>query len=70
MTLKEIETSDKSILTASDVAELLNVNPHSLRMQAQSDPDKLGFPVVVIGTRVKIPRIAFLNFMEGNKNHE
>lgn len=64
MTLKEIRDSDKSLLTPDEVAEALGVNPQSIRNQAQSDPIKLGFPVIVAGTRTLIPRMAFLYFME------
>lgn len=60
MTLQEIENSTKNHLIPSDIAELLDCDPHSIRVQAQTNPNKLGFPVVVIGSRVKIPRQGFL----------
>lgn len=66
MTLKEIEQSEKEMLTCSDVSEVLKCNPYSLHIQAQKSPDRLGFRVVCIGNRVKIPRIPFLKFMEGD----
>lgn len=62
MTLAEIRQSDAALLTASDVAEVLESDPQDIRQQAKEDPSKLGFPVVVIGSRVKIPRRAFLAF--------
>ena len=62
MTLAEIRQSDAAMLTASDVAEVLESDPQDIRQQAKEDPSKLGFPVVVIGSRVKIPRRAFLAF--------
>lgn len=65
MTLAEIESSDKSFLTPAEAAPVLGVDPHSIRMQARIDPDKLGFPVVVTGTRTRIPRVAFLDFVKG-----
>lgn len=34
-------------------------SPHSIRIQAQQDPGKLGFPVSVVGTRIFIPRFSF-----------
>ncbi len=64
MTLQEIRNSDKALLTPQEVAEALGVNPQSLRSQAQSDPIKLGFPVIVAGTRTLIPRMALLYFLE------
>lgn len=65
MTLKEIEQSDKEMLTCADVSEILKCNPYSLHIQAQQRPEMLGFRVVCIGNRVKIPRRPFLKFMEG-----
>ena len=62
MTLAEIRQSDAALLSASDVAEVLESDPQDIRQQAKEDPSKLGFPVVVIGSRVKIPRRAFLAF--------
>ena len=65
MTIDEIRNSDKAMLTPADVAEVLGTDPQGIRMWARQTPEKLGFPVSVIGTRVRIPRIAFLKFMEG-----
>ena len=66
MTLEQIKESNKDILTCADVSEVLKCNPYSLHIQAQQKPETLGFPVICIGNRVKIPRIPFLNFMEGD----
>ena len=64
MTLKEIERSEKEFLLAADVAPVLGLDPQCLRSQAQDDPVKLGFPVTVTGSRVRIPRLGFLHFMK------
>lgn len=65
MTLDEIENSTKEVLTCTDVAPVLKCNPSTLHMQAIEQPWRLGFPVIVMGSRVKIPRKPFLNFMNG-----
>lgn len=65
MTLQEIQLSDKAMLIPADVCEVLGCKPYSINVQAQEDPGKLGFPVAVIGTRVRIPRVAFLRWLEG-----
>lgn len=67
MTLKEIEAIPKEMLTAAQVAPILNADPNSIRLQAHLDPDALGFPVVVHGSRVKIPKRAFLRFIQYGK---
>jgi hypothetical protein len=64
MTLEEIRKSDKVWLTPSDVAEVLGCDPHSIRIQAHTAPERLGFPVCVVGSRTKIPRKPFLAFVD------
>jgi len=64
-TLKDIEAIDKEILTIMDVRDFLDCDANAFRNQAHNDPSKLGFPVIVIGSRVKIPKAAFINFMRG-----
>lgn len=64
LTLLEIKQSNKPFLTASDVAEVLCCDPHSIRLQAHDNPDALGFPVVVMRSRVRIPRKAFLSYIK------
>lgn len=63
MTIEEIKASDKLTLTAADVGPVLGSDPAVIRIQARIDPDALGFPVSVIGNRVKIPRLPFLEFL-------
>ncbi len=65
MTLQEIEALSEETLTPEQVAPLLKFNPQSIRIQAREDPTGLGFPVIRAGTRVRIPRRAFLAFMYG-----
>lgn len=63
MTLEEIKRSDAVFLIPSDVAPVLECNPNFIRRAAHDAPELLGFPVTVIGTRVKIPRKPFLRFI-------
>lgn len=65
MTLDEVKKLDRNYLIATEIAEILEINPNLIRYQAKDDPTKLGFPVVVAKSRVKIPRIPFIKFMEG-----
>lgn len=64
-TLRDVAESKKLMLTANDIAPILKSDPQLIRMQARERPELLGFPVVCIGSRVKIPREAFLSFMRG-----
>ena len=65
MNLDEIRSSTKDVLTPTDVAPVLGCHPYAINVQAKQDASKLGFPVCLIGTRVKIPRIGFLKWFDG-----
>ena len=67
MTIQDIKNMDKEILTPGDVAPVLGCDPNVIRYQASKDIKQLGFPAAKIGTRVKIPRQAFIKWFEGNK---
>lgn len=66
MTLDELKTLDKPILVPKDVAPFLCCDPYTITLQAREAPEKLGFPVSVIGKRTKIPKDAFIRWYEGN----
>ncbi|WP_122788787.1 DNA-binding protein [Intestinibacillus sp. Marseille-P6563] len=68
MTLSDLKTMDAETITPAVAAELLGCNPHYIRVAAHQDKSLLGFPVILLGNRVKIPRVAFIKFMEGDLN--
>ena len=63
MTLEEIRASEAVWLTPADIAPVLECDPNVIRRQAQDDPSKLGFPVTVLCSRVKVHRRGFLAFL-------
>ena len=65
-TLQEVEAHTGEVLTPKDVAKVLGCDAQTIRVQANRCPERLGFPVSNIGTRVKIPKEAFLRFMKGD----
>jgi hypothetical protein len=65
MTVNEIKVLDREFLIPADVAPILGCDAQDIRVAARQRPDLLGFPVSVIGTRTKIPRLGFLNWLEG-----
>ena len=67
MTLDEIRNSTKEVLTPAEVAPILGCDPQDIRVQAKQHPEWLGFNVAVIGSRVKVPRLAFIRWVEGQK---
>lgn len=63
--IEKIQQMDTATITPDMAAKVLQCNPISLRVAARQRPELLGFPVIVMGTRVRIPRIPFLNFLNG-----
>ena len=61
-TLQEIENCGKNMLVPTDVAEFLGCEPYSINRAAKDAPGLLGFPVIVMGSRVRIPREGFVRF--------
>ena len=65
MTLDDVKQMDADTITPAVAAQVLGCNPQWIRVAARQDKSLLGFPVVIIRSRVKIPRLAFIRFMEG-----
>lgn len=64
MTMEEIERSNKDMLIPKDIAPILGVHPYTISIQVKEDKkngrNSFPFPTILIGSRVKIPRIAFI----------
>lgn len=67
MTLNEIRNLEREFLTPAQVAPLLGVDPQDIRVAAKQCPERLGFNVAVVGSRVKVPRRAFIRWLEGKE---
>lgn len=65
MTLEDLKNEDTAVITPVVAAEFLGCDPHWLRLVARQQPERLGFPVCCVRSRVKIPRIPFINFLTG-----
>lgn len=63
MTLEEIKALDREYLLPREVAEVLQCDVQGLRVWSRQRPEALGFPVTIIGSRIRIPRIPFLRHM-------
>lgn len=70
MTLTEVERMDVATLTPAQVASVLHSEPQLIRVAARQRPELLGFDVIIVGNRVKIPREAFVAFMRGRRKNE
>lgn len=67
MTLDEIRNYQRDYLTPAQVAEVLGCDPQDVRVAAKVHPERLGFNVSIVGSRIKIPRLAFIRWMEGER---
>lgn len=65
--LTAIRASSELFITPAEAAAVLGCDAQSLRIQARRRPKALGFPVVIVGKRIKIPREAFLAHLDGTK---
>lgn len=70
MTLDEIRSLDREYLIPREIAPILGCDPQDVRVAAKQCPERLGFNVSVVGSRVKIPRRAFINWMDGARGDE
>ena len=70
MTFEEIKASDKEMLIPADICDILGVDKYSINVQVKQDKrtgiNSFPFPTMLIGSRVKIPRKAFIKAMEGD----
>lgn len=64
-TLEDVKAMDKETIPLTVVADVIGGTYMSLLLTAREHPERLGFPVIVYARRVKVPRKAFIRFMEG-----
>ena len=62
-TLEEIRNQKRDYVTPRQAADVFGMTPYAFNVMAQEGT--LPFPAVLSGTRVKIPREAFVRFCEG-----
>ena len=65
LTLDDLREMEQETITPAVAAQVLRCDPNWIRVAAWNNKSLLGFPVVLLGHRVKIPRLAFIRFMEG-----
>ena len=64
-TLEDIKKMDKDTISPAVVGPVIGCDPHYIRLTAREAPEELPFPVITCRSRVRIPRLAFIRFMEG-----
>lgn len=61
--IQAIIDSSKEVLTPAEIAPILGVDPHYIRVAARQRPELLKFEFFISGNRTKIPRIPFLRYI-------
>lgn len=65
MTLDELEKLPKEMLVPTDIAPILGCNPYAINVATRDGKNPFPFPVIRMGTRVKIPKMPFIKAMRG-----
>lgn len=63
--LDRIEALDKDMLVPTDICKYLGCSAYTINIATRDGNNPFPFPVIRLGTRVKIPKIPFINAMRG-----
>lgn len=63
--LERIAALDKDMLVPTDIAKCLGCSPYSINVATRDGNNPFPFPIIRMGTRVRIPKIPFLKAMRG-----
>lgn len=66
-TLEDIEAIDKTMLVPTDICNYLGCAAYSINVATRDGRNPFPFPVIRLGTRVRIPKIPFVKAMRGQK---
>ena len=66
--LERLEALDKETLTPKDVSAFLGCNPYAINVKAKQCPESIPFPFFMSGSRVIIPKVAFIRWAKGEAN--
>lgn len=65
ITLEDIEAIDKPMLVPTDVCKYLGCSAYTINVATRDGKNPFPFPVIRLGSRVKIPKWPFLKAMRG-----
>ena len=68
MTLEQLEAMDKEMLVPKDIAPILGCAPYAINVATQNGKNPFPFPIIRMGTRVRIPKRPFIKAMRGETN--
>jgi len=65
MTLEELEVLPKEMLVPTDIAPILGCTPYTINVCTRNGENPFPFPIIRMGTRVRIPKMPFIKVMRG-----
>ena len=65
MTLTELEKLDKEMLVPKDIAPILGCMPYTINVLTRDGNNPVPFPIIRMGSRVRIPKQPFIKAMRG-----
>lgn len=66
-TLEEIELLPKEMLVPTDVSGVLGCSAYTINIATRDGKNPFPFPVIRIGSRVRIPKRLFIKAMRGEQ---
>lgn len=63
--LERIEALDKDMLVPTDVCKYLGCSAYTINIAVKNGGNPFPFPVILMGRRVRIPKIPFIKAMRG-----
>ena len=70
MTLEDIERLPKEILVPTDIAPILGCTPYAINVATRDGKNPFPFPIIRMGTRVRIPKRPFIKAMRGEEDNK
>lgn len=64
--LARIEALPKEMLVPTDIAKYLGCSPYSINVATRDGQNPFPFPIIRMGTRVRIPKMPFIKAMKGD----
>jgi hypothetical protein len=63
--IDEVNALEREYLTPRQASGILKCTPYAINIQVKLEPESLGFPVIILGSRVRIPKKPFIKFLTG-----
>ena len=70
MTLEQLEALDKEMLVPTDIAPILGCTPYTINVMTKNGKNPFPFPIIRMGTRVRIPKRPFIKAMRGKEDNK